>query len=304
MLKAGIFLDMENLSRCGGWGMNVEVIRRLVEAQGATVVRANAYMAMDEERERDPEQREYARKKAGFRDAVRRAGFHVVTKSVRRWHNEDGSTNVKADADIEIAVDALLQSEHLDYIMLGTGDGDFIRLVRALQNRGKRVDLLGFSFVSGVLRREVDYFFSGYLMPGLLEPRGGPQRERGYLHAVDEDRGFGFLTRQTGLAPGQEDSSLFLHIKDLEGGRLRNEDFAQLRRLRDTYIEFEVDSSGDRPRAIRATVFTPMNDNAWRERLQLENKPEDKAGEETDARADQEQEAPAGDDTRAEPGPG
>ena len=40
MLKAGIFLDIENLVRCGGWGIRYGVVRRLAEAQGATVLRA------------------------------------------------------------------------------------------------------------------------------------------------------------------------------------------------------------------------------------------------------------------------
>ena len=258
MLKAGIFLDTENLSHCGGWGMNVEILRRLCEAQGAVVVRANAYLAVDEQRERDPQNPDYGRKKQGFRAALRRAGFHVVAKPVRRWHNPDGNVNTKADADIDIAVDAMLQAENLDRILLGTGDGDFTVLVRALQSRGRRVDLVAFSNVSGELRREVDTFFDGYLIPGLLEVRGGPQRRRGVLHSVEEQRGFGFLTHHTGLGQDAENGDLFLHINDLEGGRYNNEEFARLRSARDTYIEFDVDHAGDKPRAVRASVFRPL----------------------------------------------
>ena len=62
MIKAGIFLDSENLSRCGGWGMDVTPIRRLVEAQGATIIRANAYMAVDQDREGSMEDK----KKEGY----------------------------------------------------------------------------------------------------------------------------------------------------------------------------------------------------------------------------------------------
>ena len=51
MIKAGIFLDIENLVRCGGWGIRYRVVRELVEAQEATILRANAYMAIDSERE-------------------------------------------------------------------------------------------------------------------------------------------------------------------------------------------------------------------------------------------------------------
>ena len=255
MIKAGIFLDSENLSRCGGWGMNVEQIRKLVEAQGATIIRANAYMAVDEERERDPNQRAYTIKKQRFRDAIRRAGFHVVRKPVTRFHNEDGEVQTKANADIDLAVDALLQSEQLDYILLGTGDGDFIRLVRALQNRGKRVDLLAFSFVSGKLRREVDYFFDGYLVPALLP---SSRKYRGGVHTVEQDRGFCFVQYFIGFRP-EETAEMFLHIRDLEAGQLRNEEFAELKRARDTYIEFDVQPTAEgRTKAIDACVFRPF----------------------------------------------
>jgi uncharacterized LabA/DUF88 family protein/cold shock CspA family protein len=258
MIKAGIFLDSENLSRCGGWGMDVEVVRELVEAQDATIIRANAYMAVDHEREKGYANKEYARKKQGFRDAIRRAGFHVVQKPVKRYRNEDGEIHTKANADIDLAVDALLQSEQLDYILLGTGDGDFLRLVRALQNRGKRVDLLAFSFVSQELRREVDYFFDGYLVPRLLEAKADPKRHRGIVHNVDEERGFGFLTHYLGLRPKDVNTDMFLHISDLEDGRIRNEEFAALKGERDTYIEFDIDSSGERPKAVRSSVFRPF----------------------------------------------
>ena len=53
VLKAGIFLDMENLNRCGGYAIRFRQIKALVEAQQAVVVRANAYMAVDREREKN-----------------------------------------------------------------------------------------------------------------------------------------------------------------------------------------------------------------------------------------------------------
>jgi hypothetical protein len=51
MLKAGIFLDLENLSRTGGRGCRYGVIRKLVEAQRAMILRANTYLAIDIARE-------------------------------------------------------------------------------------------------------------------------------------------------------------------------------------------------------------------------------------------------------------
>ena len=37
MLKGAVFLDLENLTRNGGWGMRYPVIRKLVEAQNVTL---------------------------------------------------------------------------------------------------------------------------------------------------------------------------------------------------------------------------------------------------------------------------
>ena len=108
MLKGGIFLDMENLMRCGGWNIRFDAVKELVEAQGVTVVRANAYMAVDELRESEEE--DYRQKKIEYRSAVRRAGFHLVRKKVQRFPNADGEMVLKANADVDLAIDALLQS--------------------------------------------------------------------------------------------------------------------------------------------------------------------------------------------------
>ena len=45
ILKAGVFVDTENVNRCGGWTMRYDVLKAFDAAQGARLVRANAYMA-------------------------------------------------------------------------------------------------------------------------------------------------------------------------------------------------------------------------------------------------------------------
>ena len=106
----------------------------------------------------------------------------------------------KANADLDLAVDALLQSANLDRVLLVTGDGDFVQVVRALQNRGCRVEVVAFRNVSAELRREADMFMSGYLVPDLLPIEkddddnlwgGIDHRVRGicYYHKAD----FGFM---------------------------------------------------------------------------------------------------------------
>jgi uncharacterized LabA/DUF88 family protein/cold shock CspA family protein len=239
LLKAGIFLDMENLVINGGWGMRLEAVKELVEAQGTTILRANAYMAVDSNRERyDIEYREKSQK---YRDRIRMAGFHIVEKEIKRFRNEDGTETVKANADLDMAVDAILQAENLDYIMLGTGDGDFLRLVRALQNKGKRVDALAFSNVSSELKREVDYYFPGSIMPKILPISDNAQKTkyRGVLETVKE-KGFGFLSTRTGFKVTDIDSGIFCHITQVRenGATITNERFLELAK-RNAIIEFD-----------------------------------------------------------------
>lgn len=254
MLKGGIFLDMENLMRCGGWNIRFDAVKELVDAQGVTVVRANAYMAVDEQRESEDE--EYRKKKLEYRSAVRRAGFHLVRKRVQRFANADGETVLKANADVDLSIDALLQSENLDYILLGTGDGDFLRLVRALQNRGKRVDLLSFMNTSTELRREVDFHFSGFLYPGILPaPESAEQnRHRGFIHMVDEEKGYGFITMQTGFEPDEQRTDIFIHITDF-AEPIDNQEFARLKTYEEI-IEFTlVENDDGEVQAKHATIL-------------------------------------------------
>jgi uncharacterized LabA/DUF88 family protein len=59
--------------------------------------------------------------------------------------DDEGVLTTKANADMDLAIDAVLQARNLDRIILLTGDGDFIRLVLALQNMGCRVEVIGFN---------------------------------------------------------------------------------------------------------------------------------------------------------------
>lgn len=257
MLKAGIFLDMENLNMNGGWGMRYEVIKQLVEGQGTTVLRANAYVAVDSNREKkDFEYRERAQSR---REKMRLAGFHIVEKEIKRFKNSDGTESTKANADLDMAVDALLQAENLDYIIIGSGDGDFLRLVRALQSKGKRVDAVAFNNVSGELRREVDYYFHGATIPRLLPIKDNSKqiRYRGVLDYVDEEKGFGFLSIRTGYKLTDIESGIFCHITQVtEGGAIiSNARFSALASSSEI-VEFDkVPSDRGGFQAQNATVY-------------------------------------------------
>lgn len=256
MLKAGIFLDMENLLINGGWGMRCDIIKEIVEAQGTTILRANAYIAVDTEKERlDSIYREKAQ---NYRDRVRLAGFHIVQKNKKRFRQDDGTEIVKANADLDMAVDAILQAENLDYIMIGSGDGDFLRLVHALQNKGKRVDALGFGNVSAELKRDVDYYFPGTLIPGVLPIWENLKniRHRGAIETINKEKGFGFLSIRTGFHVTDINSSVFCHISQIREGdeTISNDRFAELAR-RNAILEFDWIESEKGVQAVNAVVY-------------------------------------------------
>ena len=65
--------------------------------------------------------------------------------------------------DIELAVDAIEISQHVDHIILFTGDGDFKRLVEAIQNKGAKVTVVSSllsnpPMIADELRRQVDNY--------------------------------------------------------------------------------------------------------------------------------------------------
>ena len=199
MLKTGIYVDAENIRLCGGYGMRYDVLRDFACRSGADPVRLNAYVTHDAERASyDPAYREA---QDGFYSLLRDFGYKVIQKIVKWYTDDSGNRFGKANADLDMAVDALLQSENLDRVVFATGDGDFVQVVRALQNKGCRVEIVAFENVSADLRREADMFMSGYLIPNLLPGpagRGAPawgeagSRVRGVCYS-HTGKGYGFL---------------------------------------------------------------------------------------------------------------
>src|SRR6185295_2831588 len=196
-LRAGVYVDVENIARNGGRGMRFDTLRQYATRDGADAIRLNAYLAFDEERaQRD---HDYRGRATRYHFALRDVGFKVIEKPVQWYTNEDGIRVSKANSDLDLAVDMLLQSAKLDRVVLATGDGDFVQVVRALQNRGCRVELVAFENVSGDLRQEVDFFLSGFLVPGLLPGGEGKpwgeigSRVRGVCYHFNAEKGFGFF---------------------------------------------------------------------------------------------------------------
>lgn len=207
MQRVGVYVDAENIRYNGGYQMRYDVLRRFAGRENGILQRLNTYIAFDAERAR--EDFEYAKKSRTYQQMVRDFGWKVTTKIVRRYTDEAGNVSTKANADLDMAVDAMLQSEKLDLVILVTGDGDFLQVVNALQNRGCRVELVAFKNISRQLQQEVDEFWSGYLIPDLLpvsyEPRNDWGKSgscvRGVCTKWFPDKGYGFLRFVDKLSP-------------------------------------------------------------------------------------------------------
>jgi uncharacterized LabA/DUF88 family protein len=108
-------------------------------------------------------------------------GYTMVTKPTKEFVDATGRRKVKGNMDIELAVDAMDLAEHLDHLVLFSGDGDFRSLVEALQHKGKRVSVVSTlatnpPMVADELRRQADQFID---LSNLQDEIGRDPTERG-----------------------------------------------------------------------------------------------------------------------------
>lgn len=255
-IKVGVYVDGENIRRNGGFRMRYDVLREFAIRDGAEPLRLNTYLAYDPKRA--DSDYDYLKREQNFHNRVRDYGFKVIQKMVRWYQDSDGERRSKANADLDLAVDVLLQSENLDRVVLATGDGDFVQVVRALQSKGCRVEIVAFDNVSTDLRREADMFMSGYLIPELVPPQeqSNEQRNdatwgeigsrvRGHCYYHHESKPFGFMRFMREVSPGiwitdsRDESSpyetVFFYDSELPAGY----DSAGLP-TRDQIFEFEL----------------------------------------------------------------
>ncbi len=76
-----------------------------------------------------------------FWEALDSQGFEVIIKDLQVYF---GGAK-KADWDVGIAIDAIKLADHVDVIVLVSGDGDYLPLVEYLQvAKGCRVEIAGF----------------------------------------------------------------------------------------------------------------------------------------------------------------
>lgn len=90
-------------------------------------------------------------------------GYTMVTKPMKEFTDPAGRRKSKGNMDIELAVDVMEMTDSVDHIVIFSGDGDFRRLVEAVQRRGRRVSIVSTiksqpPMVADELRRQADVF--------------------------------------------------------------------------------------------------------------------------------------------------
>ena len=174
--KIALFIDGANLyATAKTLGFDIDYKRLLKEFQSrGTLLRAFYYTAIIEEQE-------YSSIRPLI-DWLDYNGYTVVTKATKatkEFIDASGRRKVKGNMDIELAVDAMELAEHVDQIVLFSGDGDFRSLVEAVQRRGVRVTVISTissqpPMIADELRRQADNFIE---LDALREVIGRPPRE-------------------------------------------------------------------------------------------------------------------------------
>jgi len=155
--KIALFIDGPNLyATAKALGFDIDFKRLLKEFQSrGTLLRALYYTAIIEEQE--------SFSIRPLIDWLDYNGYTVVTKRSKEFIDCSGRRKVKGNMDIELAVHAMELAEHVDQIVLFSGDGDFRPLVEAVQRRGVRVTVISTmssqsSMIADELRRQADVF--------------------------------------------------------------------------------------------------------------------------------------------------
>ena len=188
--RVGVFIDTQNLyhSAKNIYHARVNFGNVLKDAvAGRRLIRSRAYAVTTESGE-----------EKGFFDALEKIGVEMRTKDLQIC----AGGAKKADWDVGLAVDAITASPKLDTVILLTGDGDFVPLVRYLQNHGGcQVEVVSFGRSSSLkLKEAADDFLDldqdprRYLLNYRPVRKGGNARAHSELHADPEASEIGKMT--------------------------------------------------------------------------------------------------------------
>src|SRR5579875_3593464 len=155
--RIALFIDGSNLyaaARALSFDIDYKRLLEVFSSKGR-LIRAFYYTALIEDQEYSPIR--------PLVDWLDYNGYTMVTKPTKEYTDAMGRRKVKGNMDIELAIDVMEMAQYLDHIVLFSGDGDFRRLVDAVQKKGVRVTVVSTirstpPMVADELRRQADLF--------------------------------------------------------------------------------------------------------------------------------------------------
>jgi uncharacterized LabA/DUF88 family protein len=160
--RVALFIDGANLyntTKSCGFDIDYKKLLDLFSSE-ANLIRAFYYTALMEDSE-------YSSIRPLI-DWLDYNGYAVVTKPTKEFTDAMGRRKVKGNMDIELAIDALELTPHIDHAFIFSGDGDFRSLVEAVQRKGVRVTVVSAldggevrqPMIADELRRQADRFIN------------------------------------------------------------------------------------------------------------------------------------------------
>ncbi|MGB0482870.1 MAG: NYN domain-containing protein, partial [Alphaproteobacteria bacterium] len=155
--RIALFIDGSNLyatARALAFDIDYKSLLGMFQKQ-AMMVRAFYYTALLDDQEYSPIR--------PLVDWLDYNGYTIVTKPTKEFTDATGRRKIKGNMDIELAIDVMEMADRLDHIVLFSGDGDFRRLVEAVQRKGVRVTVISTiksspPMIADELRRQADSF--------------------------------------------------------------------------------------------------------------------------------------------------
>jgi len=178
--KTALFIDGANLYKAArSLGFDMDYKSLLAKSRAASqLVRAYYFTSMQEDRDQD-----YSPLRP-LVDWLDYNGYTMVTKLAREFTDPTGRKRFKGSTDIELAVEMMALASKLDHAIVFTGNGDFRRVIEAVQAQGVRVTIVSTiksqpPMASDELRRQADRFFDlADLEKEIGRTGGAPKRTR------------------------------------------------------------------------------------------------------------------------------
>ena len=73
---------------------------------------------------------------------LQKFGYELYLKPVKLYEQDDGTTRRKANCDVEMAFYLMKEKENFDRVIVLSGDGDFLPVLKYLRGNGKEVIIL------------------------------------------------------------------------------------------------------------------------------------------------------------------